>query len=227
MALPHYPALKTSADAIVLLSGGIDSAVALYWALKVGHLNVQTLTFDYYRRSRKEITASKKISRFTGCANTTLRLDFLREIDDWKDKSAKKNSRLKGAELAYIPARNVIFYGIAASIAEPRDCRYIVGGHNRDDVATFPDSSPAFFRRFNALTSVGLFSGARTSRVILPLSKLRKSAVVKLGKSLGVPFGLTWSCYYDGDSPCGTCHACCLREFAFSAARVQDPLLVH
>ncbi|HZW57813.1 MAG TPA: 7-cyano-7-deazaguanine synthase [Nitrososphaerales archaeon] len=212
---------RYSSTAIALLSGGIDSAVALYWALKVKRFNTSTLTFDYYRRSKKEIVAAERISRAAGCRNLRLRLEFLKELDDIRSKS---NKGLEGVESSYIPARNIIFYGIACSVAEPRGCRYIVGGHNKDDVKSFPDSSPNFFAQFNRLSTVGLFSGARTGRVILPLSHLRKSAVIKLGKRLGVPFELTWSCYYENPSPCGMCHACRLRESAFISARVEDPL---
>src|SRR5579871_4421954 len=111
---------------IVLLSGGLDSAVALYWALQK-NLAVSTLSFDYYRRTSKEREAGRSLSRFVNCPNRTVELDFLREIDD--SKKELRNKALRFAESAYIPCRNMIFYGIAASFAEIENAKYIVGGH--------------------------------------------------------------------------------------------------
>jgi 7-cyano-7-deazaguanine synthase len=206
--------------AIVLLSGGLDSAVSLYWALKKG-FKVQTLGFNYFHRNKKEIDAAKKLARLNKVNYREIRLDFLREIED---SAQARNDLLEEAERAYIPSRNVIFYGIASYIAEIVNARYIVGGHNRDDVKSFPDSSADFFSRFNAMTSVGLMSGARTGRVILPLAKLSKVDVIKLGNRLKVPFRLTWSCSRSAKTPCGKCHSCTLRKKSFEEAGLDDPI---
>jgi 7-cyano-7-deazaguanine synthase len=212
---------KESATAIVLLSGGLDSAVSLYWALSKGY-KVQSLGFNYFRRSKKEIETAKKLAAMNRISYREVRLDFLREIED--STSQGRNYRLEQAESAYIPSRNVIFYGIASSIAEIVDARYIVGGHNRDDVKSFPDSSPEFFRRFNEMTKIGLLTFGRTGRVVQPLAKLSKAEVIKLGNRLGVPFELTWSCYSSGKTPCGKCHSCVLRKESFDEAGIVDPL---
>lgn len=211
---------KTSS--IVLLSGGLDSAVALYWAINRGH-DVETLTFDYYRRTKKEALACENIARYAGCPNRRIELGFLKEIDD--SRKEMRNDGLLDAESAYIPCRNLIFYGIAASFAEVRNSRYIVGGHNKNDAATFPDSSPAFFHKFNETASAGRITGSRTGKVILPFSRLDKWQVLRLGAGLRVPFELTWSCYRSGKKPCGKCLSCRLRAKSFEEARLDDPLI--
>lgn len=208
--------------AIVLLSGGLDSAVSLYWAMKKGY-RVQSLGFNYFHRNKKEIEAAKKLARLSKVSYREINLDFLREIED---STQRRNDLLAEAERAYIPSRNVIFYGIASYLAEIVDAKYIVGGHNRDDVKSFPDSSLDFFSKFNAMTSVGLISGARTGRVILPLAMLSKVDVIKLGKRLKVPFELTWSCSRSTKTPCGKCHSCALRKKSFDEAGLKDPISI-
>jgi 7-cyano-7-deazaguanine synthase len=209
---------------IVLLSGGLDSAVALYWALHDKHI-VRTLTFNYFRRSRKEIVACERISRRTGAPNMRIDLPFLREVEDSK-MADNRNPILKRAQSAYIPCRNIIFYGIAASFAEIWDASYIVGGHNKNDTCLFPDSSPKFFSLFDKTASYGRISGTRTGKIILPLSRLDKSQVIRLGEKLGVPFEMTWSCYTSHSRPCEKCLSCRLRRKAFKEAGVRDPLLM-
>jgi 7-cyano-7-deazaguanine synthase len=208
-------------NALVLLSGGLDSSVALYWALKRG-FGVRTITFNYFLRSSKEITACRTMARRAGVKNTVINLEFLKEIVDLRKQA--RNPLLKKAPSAYIPSRNTIFYGIASSIAETMDAKYIIGGHNKDDAHTFPDASLDFFKLFNKTASLGKLSNGRTGNVIMPLSNLNKSQVVKLGRKLGVPFELTWSCYFSGRRPCGKCPACKLRETAFREAHIDDPL---
>src|SRR5579875_2878258 len=100
--------------ALVMLSGGLDSAVALYWSLKHG-FRVNTITFDYFLRSKREIKAAADFAKFVGCAHYAINLSFLKEIEDCKYK--KLNPRLGEAPSAYISSRNMIFYGIASSVS--------------------------------------------------------------------------------------------------------------
>jgi len=209
-------------SSIVMFSGGLDSTVALFWALKEKRYAIKPITFDYFRRSRKERRAAARILQKCKLRSINVDLNFLREVSDMK--GLNRNKKLSQAPSAYVPARNAILYGIASSFAEILDCRYIIGGHNKDDGASFPDSSRAFFQTFNKLTSLGLYTRGRTSRVVLPLSNLRKAEVVKLGRRLGVPFEMTWSCYYQYQKHCGRCPSCMLRIRAFSSAGIRDPL---
>ena len=214
--------MNNERKALVMLSGGLDSSVAFYWALRARHYSIIALTFNYSGRSKKEIEAARLISKSLRIRQIELDLGFLRDIEDAGKQN--KNPFLKSAPSAYIPSRTLIFYGIASSLAEMFFCPIIVAGHNRDDTRSFPDSSAAFFHRFNKITALGLISGDRTGRVILPLGRLSKTGVVKLGAKLGVPFEKTWSCYYYLRHPCGKCPACLLRRKAFHEANLVDPL---
>ena len=216
------PGKEEKKQALILLSGGLDSTVSLFWALKKANFSVRTMTFDYYRRSKREILAAKKISKLVGCQSINLSLDFLKEVDDLRNLI--KNDSLKSAPSAYVPCRNLIFYAIACSFSEIYDCDYIVGGHIKEDSKIFRDSSHKFFRALDKITAMALFTGSRTSRIIQPLSTLSKVDVIKLGQKLGVPFELTWSCYKQKPVPCGKCVACKLRREAFTKAGITDPL---
>ncbi len=214
--------ISKSPSALVMLSGGLDSAVALYWAMGKKY-KVDTITFDYFLRSKRERAAALRLASLQKRNQHRIDVNFLKEIENVKAKG--KNPDLRGAPSGYISSRNVIFYGIATSIAELIGSRYIIGGHNKDDVSTFPDASSEFFNQFNKTTAVGLYTGSETGRVILPFSKLSKKQVVLLGDRLGVPFNLTWSCYRSGRMPCGKCHSCYIRASAFKEAGLLDPLV--
>jgi 7-cyano-7-deazaguanine synthase len=210
--------------AIVTFSGGIDSTVALFWALKRKKLEVIPITFDYFRRSKMELRSCEMLSKKLSLQPIKIELPFLKEISDLRNTN--RNQTLTHAPSAYIPARNVIIYSIASSYAEILDCRYIIGGHNKEDVRSYPDSAPRFFSMLNQMNAIGLYSKSHTSKVILPLSKLDKSEVIKLGLQLNVPFELTWSCYQQKSRPCRKCDACKLRAKGFEKAGVKDPLLL-
>ena len=125
----------------------------------------------------------------------------------------------------YIPMRNSIFYSLAASYAEEVGAHYIIGGHNREDVALFPDTAPAFFQNFQKAIWAGsrLLRGRRTT-ILRPLQLRSKAEVVSLAAGLGVPLERTWSCYREGRRQCGECEGCRKRVKAFSEAGVRDPL---
>lgn len=184
---------------------------------------VETLTFDYFARTPREIEACKEISKFANTPNRVVKLDFLKEIDD--SKSEMTNPGLSSVESAYIPCRNLIFYGIAASFAEVGNFGYIIGGHNKNDTEYFPDSSSEFFRQFNRTASLGRITKSKTGRVVLPFSSLDKSRVLRLGAKLKVPFEMTWSCYRSGEEPCKKCLSCRLRAKSFKKAGLIDPLI--
>lgn len=212
--------------ALVLLSGGIDSAVALHATLRDGSA-VLPLTFDYHLRPQREVEALEALldharARTPGRVGPLRRvaLPFLREVEDLPMRPA----HLRGAPEGYIPARNLVFYAIAASLAESEGAERIVGGHNGTDPELFPDSSPAFFAALNALLPAGAWSHGRAPfRIDVPLAGKPKVEVLRLGLALGVPFELTWSCYADGKVHCGACGSCQERREAFRDAGRQDP----
>ncbi|HYM38779.1 MAG TPA: 7-cyano-7-deazaguanine synthase [Thermoplasmata archaeon] len=210
--------------AIVLLSGGVDSAVTLWWARKQGW-DVHPLTFDYFGRPRREHVAIEALVKRAAVRPIRyVDLPFLKEVDDLRE-SGLANPVLRDSPEGYIPARNLIFYGLAAYYAELDGARYLVGGHNGIDPESFPDASPKFFNFLNSVLHLSLWSYDRSPvQVIVPLSGTSKEDVLRLGSDLGVPFDLTWSCYWDRDVHCGSCVSCKERREAFARIGVPDPV---
>lgn len=218
------PLDRTMDRAIVLLSGGVDSAVALAWAKDQGW-DVLPLTFDYFARPKKETAAIQALTGRAGVRGIRhVALPFLKEVDDLK-KEGVDNPVLLAAPESYIPARNLIFYGLAAYFAERDGARYIVGGHNGVDPASFPDSSPKFFNFVNSLYRLGLWTYPKGPiQAVMPLSGKTKAEVVRMGLERKVPFEVTWSCYWDREVHCGTCPSCVERREAFAEVGVPDPV---
>ncbi len=208
--------------ALVLLSGGIDSAVALWQALEKGW-EVECLTFDYHRRPCGEHRAMEAIQRAAGGVPLrTVALPFLKEVADLGPEI--KNPGLRGAPEGYIPARNLVFYALALNEGERLGARYIIGGHNGGDSEVFPDANPKFFTSLNALAASALWSSRATPMEIqIPLAGMSKVDVLRMGERLEVPFEATWSCYWDGERHCGRCESCRERRDAFVAAGIADP----
>lgn len=207
-------------SALVLLSGGIDSAVALFWARREGHRLV-TLEVEYHQRPRREWEASAALGQRAGAERCVVPLPFVREAADLPG-----GGPLAGAPRGYIPARNLLFYSVAAYHAEVLGASFLVGGHNREDAARFPDARRSFFDGLEALFAHGLVSPhGRALRVVLPLADRDKIETLRLGLDLGVPFEHTWSCYEDGARPCRACPSCEERAKAFAACETVDPLV--
>jgi 7-cyano-7-deazaguanine synthase len=215
---------RENLKALVLLSGGIDSAVCLWWTRQQGW-DPLALTIDYHARPSAEV---RSIRALLTAAKTpeliTVPLPFLKEIDDLK-KEGLQNPLLAKAPDPYIPSRNLIFYAVAGYYAETLGTPLIVGGHNGIDPETFPDSSPDFFVHVNSLYRLGLWSYPKSHVAIkLPLAGKPKEEVVTMGLKLGVPFEHTWSCYWDGVKHCGRCASCLERRDAFRGLGVRDPV---
>lgn len=209
---------------LVLLSGGVDSAVALGWAKAQGW-SVSALSFDYHNRPAKERQAVELLAIRAGIPPVQyVDLPFLTEIDDLRDVPLA-NAALRASPEGYIPARNLIFYGLAAYYAELDAVRYVVGGHNGTDPDSFPDAGRPFFELLNHVYRLSLWSYDTTPlEVVMPLAGMSKEEVVRMGAALHVPFEATWSCYWDRDVHCGTCASCRERRDAFAAAGIEDPL---
>jgi 7-cyano-7-deazaguanine synthase len=210
--------------AIVLLSGGIDSAVTLWWAKHQGW-ELRPLTFDYFGRPRRENEAVRALaSRIHAGAVRSVDLPFLREVDDWRKEGFDNRHLLESPE-GYIPGRNLIFYGLAGYYAELDAVRYIVGGHNGIDPESFPDSSPKFFNFLNSVFHLSLWSYDKSPvKILVPLSGKSKEDVIRMGLAMDVPFDLTWSCYWDKAVHCGTCVSCRERREAFANVGIEDPV---
>jgi 7-cyano-7-deazaguanine synthase len=201
--------------ALVLLSGGLDSCVALWWARAQGW-EVEALSIDFFKRGRRERRAAREVARAAQVRLLTMRLPQVRE---GVDLIGEERRNLGGrAPDGFIPARNLAYYGLAAHIALRRGARRIVGGHTAEDGKTFPDASDRFFRQLAKL----LASSAPPSRgavlPVMPLIARTKPEVIRLGMRLGAPIHLTWSCYRDRAQPCATCAACRGRDEAFKSA---------
>ncbi|HWG89273.1 MAG TPA: 7-cyano-7-deazaguanine synthase [Candidatus Thermoplasmatota archaeon] len=203
-------------QAIVLLSGGLDSAVALWWAKAQGW-SLTALSLNYHERPRGEIVASRVLAARVGAEYVEVDLPFVREALDIPGVDA----RLQQAPQGYVPGRNLLFYAVASYYADARGARHLVGGHTLTDPDAFPDASPAFFSLIDEANRLGRYRAeAAPLTVVLPLRALDKQGVVALGRRLGVPLDLTWSCYHDAVDPCGACVSCVERSEAFLAAGV-------
>lgn len=204
--------------AIVLLSGGLDSAAALFWARAQGW-EVLAIEFDYYLRPEREKKACNELLAHAGIRETiSVPLPFLREIADLPEGTLKNQALCRAPE-GYIPLRNLIFYALAAGYAEILGAGCLVGGHNRTDCERFPDAGKPFWQALGRILQQSMWSYPDLKlQVILPLIDLDKAGVIRLARTLGVPFDLTWSCYFDAEAPCGACASCRERAAAFAAA---------
>lgn len=217
-------------SAVVLLSGGLDSAVAGAWARAEGY-SVIALTVDYGQRHRAETLAAREVARWLDAKeHVELSVD-LRAVGGSALTAEIPVPRAAGAQggipVTYVPARNTLFLALALGLAEARGARAIVIGANRIDFSGYPDCRPEFLEAFARVAETGTKAGVEghAPRILAPLLDLPKDGIVRLGQRLGVPFGSTLSCY-DPDPegrPCGVCDACSLRRKGFLAAGVVDP----
>ncbi len=196
--------------AIVLLSGGMDSAVTLFYARKRG-FDTHCLIFDYGQRHKKEIRFAKRLAYLRDSKYSVLRIRLPWKHSALLDRkiSVPQNRGSSGIPVTYVPARNTIFLSFALSFAEAIGARNIFIGANARDFSGYPDCRPAYFKKFNELLRKA--TKARGIEIKAPLLYKTKKEIVDLGRRLGVPFELTWSCYEGGNRPCGKCDACRLR----------------
>ncbi len=222
-------------SAVVLLSGGLDSAVTLAEAKRQG-FRCLCLIFDYGQRHRKEIEAAKKISRLNGCSYRLIKMKFPWKGSVLLDKMAEitKSSLCRdrrGYKASsnipdtYVPARNIIFLSLALSCAEAVGATAIFIGAHAQDYSGYPDCRPEFFRAFEKVISCGTKAGVKKTGITIktPVLNKSKSEIIKMGLSLGVNFALTWSCYKGGKSPCGKCDSCYFRRRGFQELGILDP----
>jgi len=199
-------------SAIVLLSGGLDSAVALWWAKR--KWRTYALTFRYGKLNSNEVRSAKRLAgRARTAGHFIVDVGFLKQISELRKRLAGQKLELKRFPPTFVPGRNTIFLGIAAHYAEIYNMRYIVTGHIGRD--PFPDSKPAYLRAMNAaLSQAAWLRKNRGVKIIVPFARSDKEDVVGLGARLKVPFELTWSCHRNGKKPCRTCQGCLDRSSA-------------
>ncbi len=217
------------AVAVVLLSGGLDSATVLALAVDAGWRCV-TVAFDYGQKHRAELLAAERVSAALGAAEHRLvRLDAAAfsgsALTD--DDIAVPEAPTEGIPVTYVPARNTIFLAHALGIAEVLEARAICIGVNAVDYSGYPDCRPAFVEAFQTMANLATRAGVegRGLTVEAPLVQLSKAEIVRAGTALGVDYGLTVSCYQADDDgrACGRCEACRLRREGFEAAGLADP----
>jgi len=215
--------------AIVLLSGGIDSATTLYLAKSKGY-KCSCLIFDYGQKSRSEIEAAKKIAVKAGCDSRVVKIRLPWGGSSLLDKGAsipmRKSPVSGGIPSTYVPARNTIFLSFALSFAEAKKADAIFIGAHIHDYSEYPDCRPLYFHAFKKLVRLGTRAGAsgKRIRIFTPLLAKKKSEIIKTGLKLGVPYKLTRSCYSGNKRPCAGCDSCLYRAKGFAEAGLKDPI---
>lgn len=217
--------------AIVLLSGGVDSAVTLYIAKQ--DYDCRALIFDYGQKAAREIDSARRIAAAAGVEALEMTIAM-----PWKgsalldEDEAIPDGAISGEgeiPATYVPARNIVFLSFAVSFAESIGAGAVFIGAHQLDYSNYPDCRGEFFECFQKAVDVGTKSGVegRVVKIITPVLDFTKKEIVAEGVRLGVPFGDTWSCYHQGEVwPCGACESCLFRAKAFEEAGIEDPLMV-
>ena len=219
--------------AVVLLSGGLDSAVAATIA-KCERYDIYALTFDYGQRHKKEIEAAKSIAEslrakehkiipvplgeFGGSALTDPRMAV--------PKGRTMAEIGSGIPTTYVPARNTVFISLGLAYAESIGANAVFIGAHALDYSGYPDCRPEYFDAWNELTKLATKIGVdgKPIRIHAPLVGWTKTKIVETGLDLQAPMGRSWSCYEGGEKACGVCDSCQLRLRAFAEAGAKDPI---
>ena len=215
--------------AVVLLSGGLDSATALAMAKERG-FECYVLSFDYGQRSLTELNAARKVATQMGPKeHRVVRL----HLEDFGGSALTDHSidvpeqEEDGIPVTYVPARNTVFLSLALGWAEVLDAHHIFIGVNAVDYSGYPDCRPEYIAAFEAMANLATKAGVTGTRLTLetPLIDLTKAEIIQQGTALGVDYGLTVSCYQADDDgrACGQCDSCRLRAKGFVDAGVVDP----
>jgi len=221
--------------AVVLLSGGLDSATVLAIARSQG-FECYALSFDYGQRHRHELEAAQRVASSLGAKEHRVCPLDLRvfggsaltaDIAVPKDRNESQMST--GIPITYVPARNTIFLSVALGWAEVLGAHDLFVGVNAVDYSGYPDCRPEFITAFESLANLATKAGVEGTRfrVHTPLIHLSKADIIRQGVSLGVDYGLTHSCYdpKPNGQPCGHCDSCQLRAKGFAEAGTCDPAL--
>ncbi len=226
-------------EAIVLLSGGIDSTTTLAIARAEGY-DVFALSFDYGQRHRVELERAREIAKAFGAVRHLLIQVNLHEIGGSaltdravavpKDRS--EGELASGIPVTYVPARNTIFLAFALAWAEVLEVEEIFFGANVIDYSGYPDCRPEYLRAFEEMARLATRAGVEGRmrfRIRAPLLRMTKAEIIRRGRALGVDYRLTWSCYDPVERSgeilaCGRCDSCQLRRRGFAEAGLEDPI---
>lgn len=219
--------------ALVLSSGGIDSTTCLAIAVRdYGVDNVVSVIFDYGQRHDKEIESAKKVAKFYGVSYYLFDVKPLFQYSHCSlmktgsqvvETSYEEQVASGGKISSYVPFRNGLMLSVCATLAqslwENEECDIFLGNHGSD--FAYADCSSNFVKKMSAAIFEGTYGWVK---FISPLCDMTKEQVVKLGKELGVPYELTWSCYEGGELPCGKCASCLERIKSFEINGYKDPV---
>ncbi len=226
---------STTRRAVVLLSGGLDSATCLAIA-KADGFQPHAISFRYGQRHQHELACAQRIARqLDAASHRIVEIDLAQfggsALTDGAITVPKGSTADQiGGEIpvTYVPARNTVFLSLALAFAETIDAKAIYIGVNALDYSGYPDCRPAFIEAFERMANLATRSGVRDAeplRIEAPLVELSKAQIIARGLELGVDYGETISCYdpLDGERPCGRCDACLLRARGFEQLGRADP----
>jgi 7-cyano-7-deazaguanine synthase len=229
--VPVEDVSKSLPCAVVLLSGGLDSATVLAMANAQGFA-CHCISFDYGQRHRAELFASERVAQALGAAShRTLKLDLGQfggsALTDHAIAVPTAGVQASGIPITYVPARNTVMLSLALACAEVVGARDIFVGVNAVDYSGYPDCRPEYIDAFEQLANLATkaaVEGARM-RIHAPLMMMSKAEIISTGTQLQVPYALTVSCYQADDAghACGVCDSCRLRHEGFVTACVDDP----
>ena len=219
----------TKKKAVILVSGGLDSATVLALAKRDG-FDLYALSFDYGQRHRCELAAAAAVAAAAGAKHLTMTID----LRAWGGSAltddavaVPKAGTAAGVPATYVPARNLIFLSFATAWAEVLGARDVFIGVNSVDYSGYPDCRPAFIAAFAEAARLGTCAVDEnwSYRIQAPLQHLSKAEIIRTGTELGVDYALTTSCYNPDAAgrACGHCDSCALRKEGFAAAGVPDP----
>ncbi len=243
----NMPLTDSHQNAVVLLSGGLDSVTCLYWA-KARYASITAVSFNYGQRHNSELIAAKKIAKTAGVTHRIIDIDIAQlggssltdhdmlvpdanivadaNADEFADKTTEVVDN-KAIPNTYVPARNTIFLSYALAVAEVADANHIVIGVSSVDYSGYPDCRIEYIEAFEKMANLATKAGVTGHHLSIqtPLQQLSKAQTIELGLALGVDYSQTISCYRADThgQACGACDSCALRRQGFIQAGVADP----
>jgi len=216
-------------DAVVILSGGMDSVTLLHYLVKREKRNPAVLTFTYGQKHSKETALAEYHAKNLGCPGHLV-VDLSGLVSVFSD-SALVNKEISIPDLeqvqgdpqppTYVPNRNMVFLSIAAAYAETNGVNVVYYGAQAQDMYGYWDTTSDFLERINALLSL---NRKKPVRILAPFVSFSKTDVLRMGLELGIDYEKTWSCYQGGEAACGRCPTCVERLQAFKNLGLTDPL---